>query len=359
MNKISEKNTVSKECCLVKDLYPLVIEGIATKESREFVEDHIGTCSACQALYRFEEEKTGQDEQIKDGGFTKEPGLVVKEESQGLLETIHRKMKHIKRIDILFVLFLVLAALATIFLLLGRSNRLLHEEEAIEHIEMVDKGLLITLKEGVYSADYEIIYGEAEADGCNRQDSSAIKAYTIWATASKLDEFFSTRRPQKTLLIVGYEESTPVYFQDYSIVDRHWEPISANDKLLKDAKKVEQKKIYGPPQAEIEDASFGFAVLPRLALAYYATLALVLTIIFAVCSFLTRKQPLTKVFRYGACLSLAFVMANLLTGTVTFKIVRVFIKQILYAFLLGSFLYFAIEKLSVKRKYKEDTTSVA
>ncbi len=66
-----------------------------------------------------------------------------------------------------------------------------------------------------------------------------------------------------------------------------------------------------------------------------------------------------KVFRYGAYLSLAFVMANLLTGTVTFEIVRVFIKQIHYAFILGSFLYFAIEKLSVKRKYKEDTKSLA
>ncbi|WP_028042061.1 zf-HC2 domain-containing protein [Candidatus Stoquefichus massiliensis] len=41
---------MSKECRIVRDLIPLVNDGVASQESQEFVEMHCLTCSDCRAL---------------------------------------------------------------------------------------------------------------------------------------------------------------------------------------------------------------------------------------------------------------------------------------------------------------------
>lgn len=41
---------MSKECGIVRDLIPLVNDGVASQESQEFVETHCLTCSDCRAL---------------------------------------------------------------------------------------------------------------------------------------------------------------------------------------------------------------------------------------------------------------------------------------------------------------------
>lgn len=58
---------MSKECGIVRDLLPLVIDEVATEESREYVETHISTCKECDMIYReMKKEIPGKTENEKE-----------------------------------------------------------------------------------------------------------------------------------------------------------------------------------------------------------------------------------------------------------------------------------------------------
>ena len=40
---------MNKDCAMARDLMPLVIDNVASEESREFVENHMAGCDECSA----------------------------------------------------------------------------------------------------------------------------------------------------------------------------------------------------------------------------------------------------------------------------------------------------------------------
>ena len=42
---------MNKECGMVRDLLPLVIDEVASERSREYVETHLSGCAECTAVF--------------------------------------------------------------------------------------------------------------------------------------------------------------------------------------------------------------------------------------------------------------------------------------------------------------------
>ena len=43
---------MNKECGIVRDLMPLVIDDVAGGESKEYVENHLAGCEECKKIYQ-------------------------------------------------------------------------------------------------------------------------------------------------------------------------------------------------------------------------------------------------------------------------------------------------------------------
>ena len=42
---------MKNECNVARDLMPLVIDGVASEESRKYVDEHVENCHACELIY--------------------------------------------------------------------------------------------------------------------------------------------------------------------------------------------------------------------------------------------------------------------------------------------------------------------
>ena len=66
---------MNKDCAMARDLMPLVIDDVASGESREFVEKHLGECAECRAVYgEMKKEipaKTAQEKGSEQAAFSK------------------------------------------------------------------------------------------------------------------------------------------------------------------------------------------------------------------------------------------------------------------------------------------------
>ena len=56
-----------KECKVVQDLLPNYIEGLTTKETNEFIEEHLKDCIECQNVLKNMEDKLTLNKQKRDG----------------------------------------------------------------------------------------------------------------------------------------------------------------------------------------------------------------------------------------------------------------------------------------------------
>ncbi len=86
-----------RECEIVRDLLPNYIDKLTSKETNEFIEEHIKTCEDCTKTYN-----TMKDEFYKQEKNEK--------------ESINFFKKHKKKLDILRILVIIL-----LFILLGLS----------------------------------------------------------------------------------------------------------------------------------------------------------------------------------------------------------------------------------------------
>ena len=56
-----------KECKIVQDLLPNYIEGLTTKETNEYIEEHINNCVECQTILKNMKDDINLNKQKRDG----------------------------------------------------------------------------------------------------------------------------------------------------------------------------------------------------------------------------------------------------------------------------------------------------
>ena len=56
-----------KECKVVQDLLPNYIEGLTTKETNEFIEEHLKECKECQNVLKNMKDELTINKQKRDG----------------------------------------------------------------------------------------------------------------------------------------------------------------------------------------------------------------------------------------------------------------------------------------------------
>ena len=64
---------MNKDCAMARDLMPLVIDNVASEESREFVEKHLAGCGECSAVYEEMKKEAANGGYVFPHGFGSRP----------------------------------------------------------------------------------------------------------------------------------------------------------------------------------------------------------------------------------------------------------------------------------------------
>lgn len=260
-----------KECGIVKDLLPLYQEGMLSADSVEFLEEHLKLCPACRA------EREGMTEEIplpEDDGKAPE------------WENVRRKLYHRQRRMILFAVCLALALATATFARLTERHYFTEPKGIVHVASQTGSGRkVLRFTRDVTGA--ESAYRQTE-------DGKSVIFLSVWWT--EWDRLFGN-----TLSETPAPEADSVYFS----------PNNGTDDIL----------LWGEDQAP----GGGMITLPRLALGYYAGLALILLAALCALTLILRKRSCGRWLRRAAMLPAAYLLGELLVmgfSTVTYSMER-------------------------------------
>lgn len=218
-----------KNCDIVKDLMPLAVEGLASEESQEFVKEHINHCSECKSQWE-ELNKFNKDE-VTELNYTEIPLNKVKNK-------LKKEKNRINRIGILFISFVLLLTFSKLI----RPMPLNFKDAFLEASLQENSTVKVMLSDKV--ADYKMYPVSTEEP----------KEYYVEAWTTGLYKLTQIKRT-KTFEFNENEVSRLTYISN-----------SLEEDFV----------IYGSTDSEHQ------YTLPRLALNYYALIALILGLIFSV-----------------------------------------------------------------------------
>ncbi|NLO13360.1 MAG: hypothetical protein GX124_04470 [Clostridiales bacterium] len=278
-------------CDIVTDLLPLYAEGMASDQSRELLEEHLKDCPQCRKAL------AGLRAAMPDG---EQDTLPLKEISQ--------KLKTRRLLTGLLAMFLVLA-LATSVLSALTSPHYAPYREGLFAIGQVEAALEVTVSDG-YRAS---LFTEAVPP----EEAGDIQQFSLEVFSYPMDK--AKGQGQLTLK----------------------EPIDAGRKpavyYLEPGR--EDRLVYGTDP----NPGGGRITLPRLALAYYLTLALILAVVLGLLLLIFRKKEKAhRVLTVLIGLPLSWLAGHLIIkgfSTVSWEMARDFVFIALAAsFLFGAWL---------------------
>ena len=83
---------MNKDCAMARDLMPLVIDNVASEESREFVENHMAGCGECSAVYAEMKKdipaKTEQEKGSEQEAFSRAAGKLKRKKRLRVLRNV-------------------------------------------------------------------------------------------------------------------------------------------------------------------------------------------------------------------------------------------------------------------------------
>lgn len=254
---------MNHECSIIWDLLPLYAEGMVSKETGQFVKDHLTHCTDCQKQY----------EAFKEPAMAQEPPPKVP------LTRLRRRLMAKKLQTILLTAVTVAAVLVCAFAVL----------DAPDFFPYCENLLTVSENAGSVSVTFSPEVTDYRCQAVPSPEPEAGSHYTIEAWTSPWDSWFS-HRGNRTVTI-PHEDGLPlsVYY------------VSSNG--------TEDTLIYGKDLAP----GGGMVTLPRLALGYYLELAAgFFTAMLAVWFFL-RKQPVPRLWAerimlYPVCYGVSHLM---------------------------------------------------
>ena len=296
-------------CEVVRDLLPLVAEGIASRESGDLAQAHMTECPACKGLY----------EQMKTP-----PHLAVaeKEKSGDAFRSIKKELRKRKTAAVLFFSLVLLLALVTVFVQLTSPRYIDYTKELITLSEEADGTVYATFSNEVTGYHAEV----------NWDVDFGMKIMQIEAWSTVWDKILG--KGAQTVQISSPEK-----------------PVDA---AVYCANEQEAVAIYGTlPYGS------GMILLPRLALGYYAVLAVLLAAVLGILWVIFRKKAAAeRILRYCALAPVSYLIGHVCVKgltTISFSMVRDF-----YAILMLSAVAYAVLCLGIgmMRQWKRDRVNI-
>lgn len=243
------------DCNLIKDILPLVAEGISSTETKKIAMAHMKTCSSCQSLYDQMIQETAPAKREKDSAIP--------------IKQLHHKIK--KRQHRTIALSVLLSAIVLIITGYHLFKPIpLSFQEAVTAVEKGDDGVYVHFSDRV--GFYEIT---------SKEDIDGYLSYDVVAVYTKMGRLFSKSYPKIGVIT---DQNSRVYYLDYL--------------------KQEDHVIYGP------NISGGRLTLHRLAMNYYLV---IMAGVFVVSGLLTKFVPfLRKISKLIMFFSASYVGAHFL-----------------------------------------------
>ena len=291
-----------RDCGIARDLLPLYQEGMLSPDSVEFLEEHLRTCPACRA----------ERERMAAGPTL--PG--EKTEKAPRLENLRRKLRQQRWRTALFAVCLALALATGLFARLTERHYFSDPKGIVSIVsETGSGGKILRFAGGATGA--EASYRKTEEGG------SAV-FLSVWWT--EWDRLFGN-----TLLEMPAPLGNSVYFS----------PNDGTDDIL----------LWGQDQAP----GGGIITLPRLALGYYAALALAALAVLGVLAAALRKRKRGPWLRRAALAPAAYLLGELLVmgfTTVSYSMERDFALILVTALLLYPALWLGGELWAERQRRK-------
>lgn len=244
------------ECDIVKDLLPLYAEGLTSKASNAFVEEHLKTCQDCPKILK----------QIREEPLPEENASQEELPMQAFAKTYRKKKRS------LAVLIAGAAASVLIALYAWLSTpQYLHYSEAVATAQQQPSGLLIHFTDAVHHVSVTE-YGSPD-------DESVHADVECWTSA--LDRLWHA--PAAAPVSVSGDV---IWFRD-------------------NYKNSPGRIMYGESE--------GYSIsLRRLTLNYYFWLAALFALIGGIFAFLFRKQKAGGILKQAALIPLSWCLASVI-----------------------------------------------
>lgn len=131
---------IKNECEIIKDLLPSYIEELATKSTKEFVEEHVNTCEPCKETLKSLKKEKEQEKQ--------------KEEQKGKFEINHLKKYHKEIEKLKTALFTI--AIVLILICITILGKLVYNQISISKMEREGEKIMAMIKNVKFSTEYWI-----------------------------------------------------------------------------------------------------------------------------------------------------------------------------------------------------------
>ena len=283
-----------RECGIVRDLLPLYQEGMLSPDSKEFLEEHLKTCPDCRAEREgllspdngelLEVRRKTCPDCRAEGERQVEGKLDGQEVPQ--LESLRRKLRQQRWRTALFAVCLALALATGLFARLTERHYFSDPKGVVSIVSGTGEGKILRFAGGATGAEASY----------QRTDSGSTVFLSVWWT--EWDRLFGN-----TLLEMPAPLGNSVYFS----------PNDGTDDIL----------LWGQDRAP----GGGIITLPRLALGYYAALALAVLAVLGILAAALRKRKCGPWLWRAALAPAAYLLGELLVmgfTTVTYSMERDF-----------------------------------
>ncbi len=213
---------MKKECNIIRDILPLYVEDIVSRDTGAFVEAHLSECSECRAEWE----------------RMKKPARFIADTDAAPLKKLKRKLSEKRMKTAAFTAALVSAVVLAVVSVLTSPNDFPYSENLISIVENSDDTVTLSFADDV--TGYTVHRGTDSASG--------IEIYRVTAWNTDWDLHFTKRETQN--MVVSTQGEIAIFY-------------SPNDG-------TEDVFLYGADPYQDE----GTVTLPRLVLGYYLFLAL-------------------------------------------------------------------------------------
>jgi len=245
-------------CDIINDLLPLYVEGLASEDTRKAVEEHVTACSSCRK--NLEKMRKPEQNAAVDG-------IPIKKVKAAL------QRQRLKGIALTAVIILILAV--SVIAYFTTPEYLPYSENMFSFSEKEDGTIIVTVNEAISGYD---------VDGYYDSDDPSVYIYNISVWKYQLGK----KSVEQSIVLKPVDAEKVAVFYD--------------------PQGEEHIFVYGYNP----DPDRGVITLPRLALAYYVLLAIVLMMILGVLLIRFRNNTKVKqVLEYLICIPVAYLLGHL------------------------------------------------
>lgn len=171
------------KCEVIKDLLPLYVDGVSSKESNKIIEEHLKECKKCEETY----------EKLKDNSFIDEVknNSNDNEESKKVIKSIKNKIFRGKLLFAVVAIVVVLICLCSIYTYMNKKIIPINYEDNINILEK-DGNIYAVLKNNTYINVKSKIVETVNEDGNIETSLYFYFSTTLWDNSFNASSNYSS-----------------------------------------------------------------------------------------------------------------------------------------------------------------------